>query len=820
MIPFKRPRHAQPKPASTAAGSVPPIPVSTAFTATTATAPGTSPEEAADRPAIVFAPEATRGDKQGQARHASSATSAPSPWDEAPGPEADLVVPTPAVPPTPQAPTIPAAPTASAPTPTAPSAAALAAAAVAHDCPPPSTTVPPPLSRPRAFHPEYPIGRVPVTEVFPVVEDGRWPAKAVPGEAFPIRATVFREGHDHFGATAVLIRPDGTTGPSARMREISPGLDRYEARLVADAPGDWSFRVEGWSDPYSTWEHAAAIKVPAGIDVELVLEEGARVLQRAAGAAGRCSADVEVLEAAVLALRDQSLTAHERLEAGRSQQVLQALERLPLRDHLSPSRAYPLRVDRRAALYGSWYEVFPRSLGSWVDERGKWHSGTLRTCLDHIERVAEMGFNVLYLTPVSPIGSTNRKGRNNTLHALPGDPGSPYGIGSPDGGHDAIHPDLGTEEDFKALVARSRELGMEVALDLALQCSPDHPWVSEHPEWFTVLADGSIAFAENPPKKYQDIYPLNFDNDPEGIYEAIHQVVETWIERGVTIFRVDNPHTKPLSFWQRFLGQMHRDHPEVLFLAEAFTRPAMMRTLGKIGFQQSYTYFAWRNTRQELTDYTVELAQRTAHVLRPAFWPTTHDILTPFMTAGKVPAFKLRAVLAATLSPTWGIYSGYELAESVPRPGYEEQIDNEKYEYKPRDFEAARANGIEALLTRLNAARASHPALQQLRDVWFHGTSDESLIAYSKRVEAAHSPTGGEDVVLTVVNLDPFNAVEGQVYLDLKHLGVSGQDQDRQPRLKVTDELTGETFQWGATNYVRLDPAAGQVAHVLHVELA
>ena len=666
--------------------------------------------------------------------------------------------------------------------------------------------------------PYAPIGRIPVTEVFPVVEDGRWPAKAVPGEVIPIRATVFREGHDRFGATAVLVRPDGTDGPSARMVEILPGLDRYEARLAADAPGDWGLRVEGWSDPYATWAHDAGIKVPAGIDVPLMLEEGARVLDRAAAVPGRDSGDAAALTAAAEQLRDEALPDGERLSAGLAGPVVEALDRLPLRDHVSPSATYPLQVDRSRALAGSWYEIFPRSLGSGSDEQGNWYTGTLRTAAERLDRIAAMGFDVLYLTPISPIGATNRKGRNNTLDARPDDPGSPYGIGSPDGGHDAIHPDLGTFDDFDALVARAGELGMEVALDLALQCSPDHPWVSEHPEWFTVLADGSIAYAENPPKKYQDIYPLNFDNDPEGIYTAILEVVRTWISHGVTIFRVDNPHTKPLTFWQRLIREVRSTNPEVLFLAEAFTRPAMMRTLGEIGFHQSYTYFAWRNTKQELTDYLVELSQETAHVLRPAFWPTTHDILTPFMTNGKVAAFKLRAVLAATMSPTWGIYSGYELAESTPRPGFEEQIDNEKYEYKPRDFAAARANGIEDLLTRLNAARAAHPALQQLRDIWFHPTSDDALIAYSKRIDAAHSPTGKDDVVLTVVSLDPSNVREGEVYLNLVQLGLPGDTDGAFPCLRVTDELTGAAYEWSGTNYVRLDPFAGRVAHVLRVE--
>ena len=666
--------------------------------------------------------------------------------------------------------------------------------------------------------PYSPIGRIPVIEVFPVVEDGRWPAKAVPGEVIPIRATVFREGHDRFGATAVLVRPDGTDGPSARMYEIAAGLDRYEARLAPDTPGDWGLRVEGWSDPYATWAHAAGIKVPAGIDVALMLEEGARVLQRAAEVPGRQVDDVDALQSAAGRLRDQTRSDDERLAAGMSEAVIAALSRLPLRDHVSPSPTYPLQVDRERALAGSWYEIFPRSLGATTDARGHWRTGTLRSATTHLDRIAAMGFDVLYLTPISPIGATNRKGRNNTLNAREDDPGSPYGIGSPAGGHDAIHPDLGTFVDFDALVARARDLGMEVALDLALQCSPDHPWVSEHPEWFTILADGSIAYAENPPKKYQDIYPLNFDNDPEGIYAAILQVVRTWIDHGVTIFRVDNPHTKPLTFWQRLLREVRSTNPEVLFLAEAFTRPAMMRTLGEIGFHQSYTYFAWRNTKEELTDYMVELSQDTAHILRPAFWPTTHDILTPFMTNGKVPAFKLRAVLAATMSPTWGIYSGYELAESVPRPGFEEQLNNEKYEFKRRDFAAARINGIEELLTRLNAARVAHPALRQLRDVWFHGTSDDALIAYSKRIDAAHCPTGEDDVVLTVVNLDPHGAREGEVYLNLEQLGLPAGTDGSRPVLRVTDELTGDEFEWSGTNYVRLDPFGGQVAHVLRVE--
>ena len=670
------------------------------------------------------------------------------------------------------------------------------------------------------------LPRIPAVEVFPVVEDGTLPAKATQGEPFPIRATVFREGHDAYAAEAVLVDPDGREHSRTRMVDIMPGLDRYEAWVCADRPGDWTFRIDTWSDPYATWRHDATVKIDARVDVELMLEEGARLMERAAagealanpGQSRPSPADAEVLVDAAARLRDANRSPQQRLSAGVSSRVRVIFRDSPLRDLVGSTRSYPLGVARPLALAGAWYEIFPRSEGAFQRPDGSWVSGTLRTAAEDLPRISSMGFDVVYLTPVHPIGTTHRKGKNNALEAGPGDPGSPYGIGSAEGGHDAVHPDLGGFEAFDAFVSRARSLGMEVALDLALQCSPDHPWVAEHPEWFTTRADGTIAYAENPPKKYQDIYPLNFDNDPEGIYNAIRAVIEVWISHGVTIFRVDNPHTKPVRFWQRILDDVHRAHPGTLFLAEAFTRPAMMRTLGAVGFDQSYTYFAWRTYKHEIEEYLEEVSTQTAHLMRPTFWPTTHDILTPFMTNGKVPAFKLRAVLAATMSPTWGIYSGYELAESVPRPGFEEQLNNEKYEFKRRDFAAARINGIEELLTRLNAARVAHPALRQLRDVWFHGTSDDALIAYSKRIDAAHCPTGEDDVVLTVVNLDPHGAREGEVYLNLEQLGLPAGTDGSRPVLRVTDELTGDEFEWSGTNYVRLDPFGGQVAHVLRVE--
>ena len=425
-----------------------------------------------------------------------------------------------------------------------------------------------------------------------------------------------------------------------------------------------------------------------------------------------------------------------------------------------------------------------------------------------------MGFDVVYLTPVHPIGSTYRKGRNNSLTPTPTDPGSPYAIGSADGGHDAIHPELGTFDDFDAFVARARGLGLEVALDLALQCSPDHPWVAAHPEWFTTRVDGSIAYAENPPKKYQDIYPLNFDNDPEGIYAEIRRVLQVWIDHGVTAFRVDNPHTKPLTFWERLIAEVNAAHPDVIFLAEAFTRPAMMHTLARIGFHQSYTYFTWRNTKAELAEYLEEVSGPAAAYMRPSFWPTTHDILTPYMQHGGVAAFAIRAVLAATGSPTWGVYSGYELVENVPRPGVEEQIDNEKYEYKPRDWAAAEAIGISRLLAQLNAIRREHPALQRLRGLTVHPTTNDQVLCFSRRVTAAQSPEGRDDTVLVVVNLDPHHAQEATVDLDVEAIGVPAGD--TAPAFAAHDLLSGAVYAWGARPYVRLDPLE-QVAHVIGV---
>jgi len=660
------------------------------------------------------------------------------------------------------------------------------------------------------------IGRIPVLDVSPVAEEGRWPAKAAVGEAVPVRATVFREGHDAVAATAVLVRPDGADHSSARMIDIAPGLDRFEARLVPDAEGAWGFRVEGWSDPYGTWSHDAAIKVGAGVDTELMLVEGARLLTAAAARKGVPTKARTVLRDAVKALEDAARPPEARLAAGLSAPVRAVLAAHPVREHVTSSPTYPLQVDRELALAGAWYEFFPRSEGARRDKRtGQWRSGTLRTAAKRLPAIVQMGFDVVYLTPIHPIGTTFRKGRNNSLTPGPDDPGSPYAIGSPDGGHDAIEPSLGTFKDFDFFVRKARELGLEVALDVALQCSPDHPWVTEHPEWFTTRADGTIAYAENPPKKYQDIYPLNFDNDPEGIYAEIRRVLQVWIDHGVTAFRVDNPHTKPLDFWERILADVRADHPDVVFLSEAFTKPAMMLTLAKVGFHQSYTYFTWRNTKSELEEYLQTVSGEDGSFLRPSFWPTTHDILTPYMQHGGAAGFAVRAVLAATGAPTWGIYSGYELVENVARPGVEEQIDNEKYELKPRDWAQADGLGITRLLGTLNDIRRRRPALRQLRNLTIHGTTNDNLIAFSRHLSAEHSPTGQADTVVVVVNLDPHHTQEGQIFLDLHALGLAHGEH----AFAAHDELSGQTFAWGPTPYVRLDPVV-QVAHVIHVRPA
>ena len=654
------------------------------------------------------------------------------------------------------------------------------------------------------------IGRIAICDVQPVVDCGRRPAKAVTGETFECSATVFREGHEMLGAGAVLFDQEGERRPLVPMSEVMPGTDRYAAELTVTCEGRWRFQVEAWGDPIAHWRHDAGIKVPRGQDVELMLTEGAILFDRAARAPRRPPAHRSALAAVAARLADPAIPPWDRLAAANDDEVTAILAAAPLRELVTRSTAYPLRVHRQRALFSAWYEFFPRSEGVRIDPMGRREpqSGTLRAATRRLDGIAAMGFDVVYLPPIHPIGTTARKGRNNTLHAGPGDPGSPWAIGSPDGGHDAIHPDLGTLADFDAFVARTRALGMEVALDFALQTSPDHPWATKHPDWFTRRADGTIAYAENPPKKYQDIFPLTFDNDPEGLYQEVLRVLRHWMDHGVRAFRVDNPHTKPLPFWERLLAEVDRTDPDVIFLAEAFTRPAMMHTLAKIGFHQSYTYFTWRTTVSELTEYLTELSGPAAAYMRPNFFANTPDILNEYLQHAGPAAFKVRAVLAAMLSPSWGIYSGYELCENVPlRPGSEEYLDSEKYAYRPRDWSLAQREptGIAPFIARMNEIRKRHPALHWLRNLRFHHVDQPELICFSKRSRR------DADTVLVVVNLDPHRPREATVWLDMPALGVGYSD-----RLVVTDELTGESYQWGQANYVRLDPAAAP-AHVFSV---
>jgi starch synthase (maltosyl-transferring) len=655
-------------------------------------------------------------------------------------------------------------------------------------------------------------GRIPITDVTPTVDAGAYPAKAVVGETFTIAATVFREGHDAVNANVVLTSPSGQTRRML-MSPVGQGTDRWTVDVTLQEQGAWTFAVEGWSDPYGTWRHNAEIKVPAGIDVDLMFAEGAAFFDRAAaGVPPAVRADRSTLSDAAQALANGALPPEARLAAGISPQVRSALGRYPVRELITSSETYPVWVDRSRALYGSWYEFFPRSEGATYDEAtGTWRSGTFRTAAERLEAVAKMGFDILYVPPIHPIGHSFRKGPNNTLDPKPGDPGSPWAIGSEDGGHDAIHPELGTFEDFEYFVGRAREVGLEVAIDLALQASPDHPWVKEHPKWFSVRADGSIAYAENPPKKYQDIYPINFDNDPEGIYAEVLRIVRLWISKGVTVFRVDNPHTKPVNFWEYLLGEIRKTDPDVVFLSEAFTRRPMMRELAKVGFHQSYTYFTWRNEKWELEEYLTELTKETAHFLRPNFFVNTPDILTAYLQYGGPGAFKIRAAIASTSSPAWGVYAGFELFEHVAlRPGSEEYLDTEKFQFRPRDWEAAEREGrtLAPYLTLLNNIRRRHPALQQLRNLTLHNVEDDAIMCYSKRATA---PDGHTDTVIVVVNTDPHSVRESMVHLDMPALGMRPED-----TFTVYDEITGATWRWGQSNYVRLDPNT-EPAHILSV---
>ena len=676
------------------------------------------------------------------------------------------------------------------------------------------------------------FGRINVMDITPAEERGIFPARVELGEPFEMTAQVFIEGRTKVGATAIVRNPRGKETMRRAMTCVNPGLDRWTVMVkcgehsdlkpwedgyaaVKRQLGEWTVTIEGWEDAYVSWLHDARIKVRVMDDVDNALNSGAELLARWAATpdAGLTARDRKTLEKAAETMADQTLSAEDRLAAGDNPTIAALHETHPLRDGISPSQPQRFKGERPKSSFAAWYQFFPRSEGATIDPNtGKIIQGTLKTSMAGLERAAAEGFDIVYLPPVFPIGVTNRKGRNNTLVAGPDDPGSPFGIGSELGGHDTVDPLLGTMDDFKALCQRAHELGLEIALDFALQCSPDHPWVKAHPNWFRHKPDGSIAFAENPPKKYQDIYPIDFNADMPGIEKEVERIMNLWIEAGVTIFRIDNPHTKPVRFWQDVIAAVTKKHPEILFLAEAFTRPGMMRALSYVGFTQSHCYFPWRNTKDELEEYLPVTNGDDGYYQHNTFWPTTPDILTAYVRDNGVAGHCVRAVLAAMGSPSWGIYNGYELIENKQRPGFEEQIDNEKYEVKVRDWSKAKQYGVAEMLTALNKIRRAHPAALSYHNLTVLPTSDPNILAFARHTPAELTGTGQADTLIVVVNLDGHNAHQSMIHLELSELGLPT---DRP--LNVRDELTGREFQWGWDNYVSLAPWA-DVAHILSVQ--
>jgi starch synthase (maltosyl-transferring) len=640
--------------------------------------------------------------------------------------------------------------------------------------------------------------RVVVEGVQPAVDSGRFAAKAVAGVPVVVTADVFADGHDPVRAALRVRR----IHPAAAGRDawfetpMEPlGNDRHRAEFVPETPGRYEFTVVGWVDHFGAWRDGLRKKAAAGAVAPADHEIGARLLDDAAGRAGAAAGRMRAAATRVRRGESDAVAADDELGAEVAL-VLRTEETVH----------FPLLVDadRPLAEFGAWYEVFPRST---APEPGR--PGTFADVEAFLPYVASMGFDVVYFPPIHPIGTTNRKGRNNSLDPDPSDTGSPWAIGSDAGGHKAVDPALGTLEDFRRVVKAAESLGLEVALDIAFQCSPDHPYTREHPEWFRHRPDGSIQYAENPPKKYEDIFPFDFETEAwPSLWHELRSIFEFWIEQGVSVFRVDNPHTKSFPFWEWCVGDLRRAHPDVILLSEAFTRPRVMERLAKLGFHQSYTYFTWRNTAWELRTYFEELtATGVADFLRPNVWPNTPDILSPYLQEHGRPAFVIRAVLAATLASAYGVYGpAFELFEHTARePGSEEYLDSEKYEVRHWDLD--RPDSLRPLLTRLNAIRRSHPALQSNRTLRFHDVDNENLLCYSKRDAATR------DVVLCVVDVDPRQRQAGTVHLDLEALGLPAG-----APFRVRDLLGGATYSWrGADNYVELDPLA-LPAHVFSVE--
>ncbi len=634
-----------------------------------------------------------------------------------------------------------------------------------------------------------PPARIQILAPAPMIDCGRFASKRCVGDTVAVSADIFSDGHDVLRAVVRFQAPGSKRWQEAPLRRIDAHIDgdRWAGAFEVTELGRYTWTIEAWIEPFAGWRDELRRKVEAGqADLSGELSEGVVLLEQAAK---RCKgADRERIAAALSVLADAGATADDRHAAALDTALQDAVERHPDRSSSTVcEQRLQTDVDPVRARFGAWYELFPRSWGGLPGVR------------DHVPELAELGFDVLYLPPIHPIGLTNRKGPNNALAAAAGDAGSPWAIGDQTGGHTALHSDLGTMEDFDALVAVAGEHGIDIALDFAIQCSADHPWLTEHPEWFNHRPDGTLKYAENPPKKYQDIYNVNWDcEDWRGLWDALLEVVRFWADRGVKVFRVDNPHTKPVAFWEWLIAKLRAEHADIVFLAEAFTRAAMMKMLAKAGFNQSYTYFTWKSSKWELTDYVTELASSgMQEYYRPNFFVNTPDILTEELQVGGPPKFASRLVLAATLSPSYGVYSGFEHFERVPvRPGSEEYDHSEKYEIKQRALDGP----LMTLISRLNAIRRENPALQRLDNIQFLGTENEALIAYAKRT--------GENTVISVVTLDPANAQEGVVVVPYS-LGLP-------PVFTVTDLLSAESFEWRmGRNFVRLDPY--RVAHLLRV---
>jgi starch synthase (maltosyl-transferring) len=635
--------------------------------------------------------------------------------------------------------------------------------------------------------------RVLVEHVRPELDGGRYPVKRVLGDRLVVEADMIADGHDILRG-ALLFRQAGES--AFRETPLEPLVnDRYRASFELVALGRFQYSVEGWVDSFGTWQRALTRRLEARQDVSVEILVGAALVLNAAGRAtsGPSDSDAKELHAAAQKLREPGTPLDVRIQLASSAELRERVARHPDRAIASRyPRVLEVIVDRPRARFSSWYEFFPRST-----KQGQ--HGTFRDAEARLDYVAEMGFDVVYLPPIHPIGKSNRKGRNNSVTAEPGEPGSPWAIGGDEGGHKAIHPELGTLADFKRFVERARDLGMEIALDVAFQTSPDHPYVKEHPEWFNTRPDGTIQYAENPPKKYQDVYPFNFDSaDWPALWQELKSIFSFWIEQGVRIFRVDNPHTKPLAFWDFCITELKAAHPDVIFLAEAFTRPKLMYALAKLGFSQSYTYFTWRTSRAELVEYASHLFYtEVADFFRPNFWPNTPDILPEHLQHGGRGAFISRVVLAATLSSNYGIYGpAFELMEHVVRPGSEDYFNSEKFEIKHWNIE--RPDSLRHLLTRLNSIRRENAALQDNKNLRFHPTTNDLILCYSKATDDLGN------IVLVVVNLDYYHRHSAWVDLDLRALGVSADE-----NLQVHDLLTDVRYPWrGGRNYVELDPAA------------